>query len=187
LANVNYLFGFLPIGRDGGGPLAAQQYCKVAAHTQALFNGDIVSKSAVSAPAHDSGINVPGVTSLQNGTPGTTLWLGANLNYGAPAAISFHWVFDTPDTIYIGQSSDSTSMTQASHAGKNVPFTTGAGNSTTQKSTMGFTLGSATTSISGMDARLLRLHMAVNNAEGAYAVCEVMIIKSGKAQGSVGV
>jgi hypothetical protein len=187
VANNNLLFGFLPIGRDGGGPLAPQQYCKVATHTQALFVGDIVSKSAVSAPAHDSGINVPGVTSLQNGAPGTTLWLGSNLNYGAAATITFHWVFDTPDTIYIGQSSDNTSLTQASDAGKLAPFTTGTGNATTGKSTMGFTGASVGTAVSGMDIRLLRLHTRVGNAEGAYAIFEVMMLKSGKAQGAVGV
>jgi hypothetical protein len=186
VANVNQLFGFLPIGRDGGGPLAPQMYCKVAAHTQALFCGDIVSKAAVSAPAHDSGINVQGCTSLQNGTPGTTLWLGSNLNYGAPATISFHWVFDTPDTVYIGQSSDNTSLTNAADAGKDAPFTTGAGNATTQKSTMGFTGGSVGTGISGCDIRLLRLFQKVGNAEGAYAIFEVMLLKSAKAQGSAG-
>ena len=187
MANTNLLFGFLAIGRDGGGPLAAGQYAKVAGHTQAIFVGDIVSKSAVSAAAPDAGLPIPGCTSLQNGTPGTTLWLGSSINYGAPATITDHWVFDTPDTVFIGQSSDSTNITVAAAAGKDAPFTTGAGNATTLKSTMGFTGGSLATSLSGCDVRVLRLHNRVGNAEGAYAVVEVLIIKHAKAQGSAGV
>jgi len=143
LANTNLLFGFLAIGRWGGGPISAQQYSKGTAHTQAIFVGDILAKAATSLAASDAGLPVPGCTSLQNGTPGTTLWLGSSIDYGAAATNTYHWVFDTPDTIFIGQSSDNTSMTNANHAGKLVPFTTGSGNATTLKSTMGFTGASA--------------------------------------------
>ena len=187
MANTNLLFGFRAIGRDGGGPLAAGQYCKVVAHTQAIFVGDIVSKSAVSAAAPDTGLPIPGCTSLQNGTPGTTLWLGSSINYGAPATITDHWVFDTLDTVFIGQSSDNTNITVAAAAGKVAPFTTGAGNATTLKSTMGFTGGSLATAISGCDIKVLRLHNRVGNAEGAYAVIECIIMKHFYAQGAVGV
>jgi hypothetical protein len=187
VSNVNNLFGFLPIGRDGGGPLAAAQYSKVAAHTQALFVGDIVGKSAVSVAAKDAGLPIPGCTSLQNGAPGTTLWLGSVLNYGAPATDTTHFVFDTPDCIFIGQGNDNTPLTEAAAAGKNATFVTGAGNAITKKSTMSFASGSLTTSAGGIDARILRLHNRVGNAEGAYAVVEVIIIKHAKAQGSIGV
>lgn len=187
MANTNLLFGFLAIGRWGGGPISAQQYSKGTAHTQAIFVGDILAKAATSLAASDAGLPVPGCTSLQNGTPGTTLWLGSSIDYGAAATNTYHWVFDTPDTIFIGQSSDNTSMTNANHAGKLVPFTTGSGNATTLKSTMGFTGASAGTSTAGMDAKILRVHNRVGNAEGAYAVCEVFIMKHFYAQGAVGV
>ena len=187
MANNNLLFGFLAIGRDGGGPLAAGQYSKGTGHAQAIFVGDIVAKAATSAAASDAGLPIPGCTSLQNGTPGTTLWLGSSINYGAPATITDHWVFDTPDTVFIGQSSDNTNITVAAAAGKLAPFTTGAGNATTLKSTMGFTGGSLGTALSGMDVKVLRLHNRVGNAEGAYAVVEVLIIKHFYAQGAVGV
>lgn len=186
MANVNNTFGFLAIGRDGGGPLAAQQYSKVSGHTQALFVGDIVSKTTGSVPAADAGLPVPAVTSLQNGTPGTTLWLGSVINYGAAATATLHWVWDTQDTIYIGQGNDSTSLTQSADAGFNGNFVTGTGNATTFKSTMSFASGSLATT-AALDLRVLRLHNRVGNAEGAYAVCEIMILKSGKAQGSAGV
>lgn len=188
MANTNNVFGFLPIGRDGGGPLAAAQYCKVAAHTQALFVGDIVSKSAVSIASKDAGLPIPGCTSLQNGTPGTTLWLGSNLNYGAAATDTVQFVFDTPDTIYIGQGDDNTSLTQAAVPGKNTLFVTGTGNATTKKSTMAFDASAwGTTATTSLDVRALRLHNRVGNAEGAYAIVEVLILKSAKTQGSVGV
>jgi hypothetical protein len=186
LSNNNNTFGFSAIGRDGGGPLAAAQYCKVAAHTQALFVGDIVSKSAVSIAAKDAGLPVPGCTSLQNGTPGTTLWLGSNVNFGKAATDTLQWVFDTPDTIYIGQGNDNTSLTEAAAAGKNVNFVTGTGNALTLKSTMSFASGAIATT-AGLDLRILRLHNRVGNAEGAYAICEVMIVKQSKTQGSAGV
>jgi hypothetical protein len=191
LSNYNNPFGFSAIGRDGGGPLAAAQYAKAAAHTQALFVGDIVSKAAVSVSADSfgvpvAGLPVPGCTSLQNGTPGVTLWLGSNINYGAPAANTLQFVFDTPDTIYIGQGNDNTALTEAAAAGKNANFVTGTGNAITCKSTMSFASGAVATT-AGLDLRILRLHNRVGNAEGAYAVCEVLILKSAKAQGSAGV
>ena len=187
MANTNSKFGFLPIGRDGGGPLAAAQYAKTAAHTQALFVGDIVFQSALSAAASDAGLPLPGCTSLQNGTPGTTLWLGSVINHGAAATITRHFVWDTPDTIFIGQGDDSTSLTQAAVAGKNTIFVTGTGNATTKKSNMSFDASAWTTTAStSLDVRALRLHNRVGNAEGAYAVVEVMILKHSKGQGSVG-
>jgi hypothetical protein len=187
LANTNLLFGFRAIGRDGGGPLAAGQYCKVVAHTQAIFVGDIVSKSAVSAAAPDAGLPIPGCTSLQNGTPGTTLWLGSAINYGAPATITDHWVFDTPDTVFIGQGNGADALTQAAVAGKNALFVTGTGNAVTLKSTMSFNSGALQTTYANSDTRVLRLHNRVGNVEGAYAVIEVLIIRHAKAQGSAGV
>jgi len=84
--------------------------------------------------------------------------LGSSINYGAPATITDHWVFDTPDTVFIGQSSDNTNITVAAAAGKLAPFTTGAGNATTLKSTMGFTGGSLGTASERHGVKVLRLH-----------------------------
>ena len=132
------------------------------------------------------GFPCPVSRSLQNGTPGTTLWIGGNLNYGKAATDTLQWVFDTPDTVYIGQGNDNTALTQAAAAGKNADFVTGTGNATTLKSTMTFASGALATT-AGLDVRILRLHNRVGNAEGAYAICEVMIVKQAKTQGSAGV
>jgi hypothetical protein len=186
MANNNNLFGFLPIGREGGGPWSCREYAKAAAHTQALFRGDIVSKSAISVVSPFAGAPVPGVTSLQNGTPGTTLWLGANMNYGAPATATLHYIVDDPFTMFIGQSTDATALTVAAAAGKNALLATGAGNATIKQSTMGF-VGATIATTAGFDLRLERLFNRTNNAEGAYAIFEVTIMKHATTQGSAGV
>jgi hypothetical protein len=162
------------------------EYAKAAAHTQALFRGDIVSKAAVSVVSPFAGLPVPGITSLQNGTPGTTLWLGANLNFGAAATATLQYVADDPSTVFIGQGNDNTSLTVAAAAGKNVNLVTGTGNATTKQSTMSFASGSLATT-AGLDLRVLRLFNRPDNAEGAYAILEVLIIKHSKTQGSAGV
>ena len=186
MANNNNMFGFLPIGRDGGGPWSVVEYAKAAAHTQALFRGDIVSKAAVSVVSPFAGLPIPGCTSLQNGTPGTTLWLGANLNFGAAAAATLHYVADDPSTVFIGQGDDNTSITVAAAAGKNATLITGTGNATTKQSTMAFD-ASAVATTAGLDLRILRLFNRPDNAEGAFAIVEVLIMKHSKTQASAGV
>jgi hypothetical protein len=186
MANTNNVFGFLPVGRAGGGPWSVREYAKAAAHTQALFRGDIVSKSAVSVASPFVGAPIPGVTSLQNGTPGTTLWLGANLNFGAAATATVHYVADDPFTMFIGQGNDNTSLTVASMAGKNANFVTGAGNATIKQSTMSFASGSTATT-AGLDVRLERMFNRPDNAEGAFAIFEITIMKHSTTQASAGV
>ncbi len=186
MANINNVFGFLPIGRDGGGPWSVMEYAKAAGHTQALFRGDIVSKVATSVVSPFAGAPVPGCSSLQNGTPGTTLWLGANINYGAAATATLQYVTDDERTTYIGQGNDNTALTVAVDAGMNANFVTGTGNALTKQSTMSFASG-AVASTAGLDLRLVRLFNRTDNAEGAYAIFEVLIMKHQKAQGSLGV
>ncbi len=186
MANNNNVFGFLPIGRDGGGPWSVSEYAKAAAHTQAMFRGDIVFKAAISVVSPFAGAPVPGCTSLQNGTPGTTLWLGSSINFGAAAAATLQYVADDERTVFIGQGDDNTALTVAAHAGKNAQFITGTGNATTKQSTMSFD-SDLTATTAGEDIRLLRLFNRADNAEGAYAIFEVLIMKHQKAQGSLGI
>lgn len=187
MANTNNIFGFLPIGRQGGGPWSVIEYCKVVAHSQALFRGDIVAKSAVSGVSPFTGNPMPGCTSLQNGTPGTTLWLGANINYGAAAAITPQYITEDPFTVYIGQGDDNTSLTVAAAVGKNALLITGTGNTTTKQSTMSFDASALTTSASSIDMKCVGLLNRPDNAEGAYAILEFIITKHAQAQGSIGV
>lgn len=186
MSNTNNVFGFLPIGRDGGGPWSCLEYAKAAAHTQALFRGDIVFKAAISVASPFMGAPIPGCTSLQNGTPGTTLWLGANVNFGAAATATPQYICDDPSTVFIGQGDDNTSLTVAAVAGKNATLVTGTGNATTKQSTMSFD-ASAVATTAGLDLRVLRMFNRSDNAEGAYAIFEVLIIKHSKTQASAGV
>jgi hypothetical protein len=187
MSNVINKFGYLPIGRQGGGPWSVEEFCKVVAHTQALFRGDMVAKSAVSGVSPFAGNPMPGVTSLQNGTPGTTLWLGATINYGAPAAITPQYVCDDPFTVFICQGDDNTSLNVADSVGKNALLITGTGNAVTKQSTMSFDASALTTSASTIDVRVVGLLNRPDNVEGAYAIVEVIIVKHANAQGSIGV
>jgi len=186
VSNNNNPFGFLPIGRDGGGPWSVSEYAKASAHTQAMFRGDIVFKAAISVPSPFAGAPVPGCTSLQNGTPGTTLWLGASINYGGPALATLQYVADDERTIFIGQGDDNTSLTVAATAGKNTNFITGTGNATTKQSNMSFD-ASAWATTAGLDIQAVRMFNRSDNAEGAYAIFEVLIKKHFKAQGALGI
>jgi hypothetical protein len=186
MSNINNPFGFLPIGIEGGGPWSVAEYAKAAAHTQALFRGDIVSKAAISVASPFAGAPVPGCTSLQNGTPGTTLWLGANINFGAAATATLQYVADNERTLFIGQGDGNDSLTVAATAGKNTNFVTGTGNATTKQSTMTFDSDTFATT-AALDIRAVRMFNRTDNAEGAYAIFEVSIMKSQNAQGSAGV
>jgi len=52
---------------------------------------------------------------------------------------------------------------------------------------MSFNSGALQTTYANSDTRVLRLHNRVGNAEGAYAVIEVLIIRTPRPQGSAGV
>lgn len=187
MANTVNLFGYMPIGRSGGGPWSVEEYCKVAAHTQAIFKGDMVSKSAVSGVSPFTGLPMPGITSLQNGTPGTTLWLGSSVNYGAPAAITPQYICNDPFTVFICQGDDTTSLTVANAVGKNALLITGTGSTVTKQSTMSFDASALTTSASTIDVKVVGLLNRADNAEGGSAILEVLITKHTNAQGSIGV
>lgn len=187
MANTNAPFGLKPIGRDSGGPLLTREYGKPANDTTAIFMFDPVIKAAVSI-ASPTGVGnpLPGVTSGQNATPGTTLWQGVSLNYGAASTLTAQYVIDSQDVIFIAQSIGATAITTASHVGKNADIKVAAGSTLTKQSAMGVDAASINTT-AGLDLRLLRVSNIQPNAEGAYAILEVLIIKSEIAEDVAGV
>jgi hypothetical protein len=187
LANPNNLFGFRPIGRDSGGPIFTRQYGKAASDGTAIFMADPVIKAATSV-ADPTGLGnpMPGITSGQNGTPGTTLWQGVSVNYGAAYTATPHYVVDEIDAIFIAQVNGSLSVTTASHVGKNANIVTGTGNALTKQSTFGVANGSIATT-SGLDLRIIRVSNISPNVEGANAIVEVMILKHELGQSTAGV
>ena len=188
MANPNNPFGFKAISRASGGPLATRQYGKLGTDATAIFAADMVFK-ATGSVADPTGLGnpMPGCTSAQGATPGTTLYLGASVNYGAASAATPQYVFDDLDVIYIAQAAGATtSVTTASHAGKNINLKSGTGNALTKQSTMGVDITTVATT-QGLDFRIIRISNISPNAEGAYAICEVMLLKSELGQDTAGV
>lgn len=187
MANPNNPFGFKAISRDSGGPLTTRQYGKASNDGTAIFAADLVMKAATSVPDPTGlGNPMPGCTSGQNATPGTTLWLGASVNYGAASTATPQYVYDELDTIYIAQVDGTLAVTTASHAGKNANVNNQAGNALTKQSKMAVANGSIATT-SGLDLRIIRVSNISPNVEGANAIVEVVILKSELGQDTAGV
>jgi hypothetical protein len=187
VANPNNPFGFRAINRDSGGPFFTRLFGKAAGDNKAIFMNDVVLKAATSIPSPTgAGTPLPGITSGQNGTPGTSLWLGTSVNYGAASTATAHYVIDSIDTTFIAQVDGSLAVTTAAHAGKNANIALGTGNAATKQSTMAVANGSIAAT-AGLDLRILRVCNISPNAEGANAIVEVTILKSASAQGSAGV
>lgn len=187
MANPNNLFGFRPLNRDSGGPFFSREYGKPASDTVAIFMNDLVLKAALSV-ASPTGLGnpVPGCKSAQAATPGTSLYQGSSINFGAASTLTTHLVVDSIDTTFIAQVDGALAVTTASHVGKNANVAIGTGNALTKQSTFGVANGSIATT-AGLDLRILRVCNISPNAEGANAIVEVTILKSEFAQGSAGV
>jgi hypothetical protein len=187
VANNNNPFGFRAISRDSGGPLVTRQYGKASNDGTAIFMNDMVLKAATSV-ADPTGLGnpAPGCTSAQNATPGTSLYLGASVNYGAASTATMQYVYDSLDTIYIAQSVGTVTIATASHAGKNANLKSGTGNATTKQSTMGIDDTTIATT-AGLDFRIIRVSNISPNVDGEYAILEVVLLKSEEGQGTAGV
>ena len=179
MANPNNPFGFRPVIRAGGAPFSVAEYAKPATDANAIFMFDVVKKvtGAVALPESPQGYNLPTVQTGYQGTPGTTLWQGVSLNYGAASVASVHNVVDEIDCIFIAQAKTGTTIATSSHIGKNANISlTAAGNANTKQS--GMAVDGATIAVtSTLDLRILRVAMIVPNAEGDSAILEVVINK----------
>ncbi len=190
MANPNSPFGFRPIARTGGGPWSINQYGKPATDTNyAIFMNDPVMKAAASV-ADPTGVGsaAPGIASFSSGTPGTTLWVGVSLNWGAISTATVHYVADEPDLITMAQVDDTTSISVASHVGKNANCLAGAGSATTKQSA--YTINHSTIAAGSgtdRDVRVLALSSLQPNVAGGYAILECLCIKHFYANVTVGV
>lgn len=189
MANNNFPHGFKPLMVDtAGAPVGVRQYAKAAADSAAIYAFDLLMKHATSQVVEGAQIPTPGCETYAQGTPGTTLILGSSLNFGAASTISYHTVVDDPNALFEAQTTGGTSITVASSVGKNCNVDNTAQTSGTLISAMGIkdaSSGIATTA--GLDLRLLDLYRSLTNAEGAYAILEVLILKHAYAPGSAGV
>ncbi len=186
MANPTTAFGFKPVGTLNGSPYSVRRYAKTASVATAIFPGDIVHKEAA-GNVDPEGVaqNIPSVT-VVGGTPGTTLIVGAALNYGAASTLTTHAVADDYNTIFIGRCSSTTVISVASHVGKNANHVVAAGDATTKQSR--YAVDSTTIAVTAdLDMRLLGISNVIGNEAGANAIVEVVFLKSILAQGAAGI
>lgn len=187
MANPNNPFGFRPIIRTGGIPFSVTSYGKAAADANAIFVFDMVGHLTGGTPfplPENSTYNLSRIQSGNQLTPGTSLWLGSTLSYGAASVGTVHPVCDEIDCLFIAQCSGATSITTAAAAGLNANVTYATAGSTTTKQS-GMQVNSATiATTSSLDLRITRIAMIVPNAEGANAIVEVLINKHALGQGT---
>jgi hypothetical protein len=150
---------------------------------------DVVNKvtGGVTLTESPTGYKAPTIQTGYQGTPGTTLWQGVSINFGAASTATFHSVTDEPDVIYIAQTKTGTTISTASHVGKNANISlTTAGSTTTKQS--GMTVDGATiATTSSLDLRIRQVAMITPNAEGDSAILEVTINKHELGQQTAGV
>ena len=179
MANSNSPFGFRPVIRAGGSPFSVTEYAKPATDSNAIFRGDLLIKvtGGVALPESPSGYNLPTVQTGYQATPGTSLFAGGTLTYGAASTLTVHQVTDEIDVIYLAQAKTGTTISTSSHVGKNANISqTTAGSTTTKQS--GLSVDGATiNTTSSLDLRILKVAMISPNAEGDSAILEVTINK----------
>jgi len=187
--NPNNPFGFRPIVRAGGTPFSVTQYAKAAADVNPIFMFDLVGHLTGGTPvplAENPTYNNSRIQAGSQLTPGTSLFLGASLTYGAASVASVHPVTDEIDVIYIAQCSGATVITTATVAGQNANAIVAAGSTLTKQSA--HQVNSATfAGTSSLDLKIQRIAMITPNVEGANAIVEVMINKSSQGQATAAV
>ena len=189
MANRNNPFGFRPIVRLGGGPFSVTQYAKAAADATAIFMFDLVGHLTGGTPlplAENAAYNNSRIRAGSLLTPGTSLFLGASLTFGAASTGSVHPVTDEVDVIYIAQCSGALAITTASHAGLNANVLVTAGSALTKQSAHQVD-SSTILGTSSLDVKIQRIAMITPNLEGANAIVEVTINKHANGQATASV
>lgn len=180
MANPTQLFGFRPIIRLGGAPFSSTMYGKAAADTNAIYAFDLVGHLTGGTPfalPENPAYNLSRVQDASQLTPGTSLYLGASLSYGAASTGTVHPVCDEIDCVFLARcGTGSTSITTSAHVGLNAYVKLVAGSATTKMSLSGVDDANIATT-SGYDLRIQKISTIAPNAEGANAMVEVTINK----------
>lgn len=188
MANPNNPFGFRPLIKMGGGPFSVREYGKAAADANPIFAFDLVGHLTGGTPfplPENPVYNLSRIQSATQLTPGTSLYLGASLSYGAASVGSVHPVADEVDTIFLTQCSGATVITSAAAAGLNANVLNTLSVLNTKQSQMQLnSAGIATTS--SLDLRIIEIAKIVPNVEGANAIVEVLINKHAFGQATAG-
>ncbi|HWE51394.1 MAG TPA: hypothetical protein VG273_16500 [Bryobacteraceae bacterium] len=179
MSNPNNPFGFRPIIRLGGSPFSVAEYGKPVGDSNAIYAFDLVGFATGTAPSLPENTNykLPIIQTGYQLTPGTSLYVGATLAYGAASTATVHPVTDEPDVLYIGQLKTGTTYSTTSHAHRNANVSqTTAGSTTTKQSGLAID-GAGIATTSSLDLRIRGMYMSPPNAEGDSAILEVTINK----------
>jgi hypothetical protein len=186
MANNNWPFGFRPTMVNlTGGPVGVNEYAKTSSDATAIYAYDLLFRFTSSQVTQGLIIGEPQCRSFNAGTPGTTLILGASLNYGAASTASWHSVIDDPQALFVAQCDGTTSITVASDAGANANVNNQLQTNGTKISAMEVNSSTINTT-NTLDLRIRDLVRTPQNSEGPNAVVEVLINKHFYAQGSTG-
>jgi hypothetical protein len=140
----------------GGGPPRIQSFSKDSGEGTAIFVGDAVNREA------------DGNIEAASATPGTTLFSGVSLNYGAASTATEHLVIVSPDALFSAQDNADTDGFAAADMGMNVNIELNAGSATTKVS--GHELDESTiVETATVDLHMLELLAVPDNAYGAHS------------------
>jgi len=175
VSNTNAPHGLMPLGVSlSGGPQAIEVFSKPSTLNTAIFRYDPVARLA------DGSIS----SKQADITPGSTLYSGVALAYGAASTATDHHVLLSPDAIFEAQT-DSTGLV-ATDMGCNANLEYGAGSAVTKLS--GWIINhTPCDGTSTSDVHLLRKFDVPTNDYGAYARLEIVFNKHRMAPGVAGV
>lgn len=162
MANIDAPHGLYPIGRTiEGGELQIQLMQKDASEAAAIFQWDAVNREA------------DGNIEANSATPGTTLFSGVSLNYGAAATLTQHHVIVSPGALYDIQDNNDTDGLAEADMGLNANIELNAGSTTTLISGHELDESTANTTNS-LDLHILGKIDAPDNAYGSF--CRVLVM-----------
>jgi hypothetical protein len=160
MANLDNPHGLRCIGTMHGGPPETDQFSKVVGYGTAIFRGDAVNQVA------DGSIEA-------SATPGTTLYSGVALNYGAASTATDHGVIVDPFAIFEAQADGALA---AADMGLNANLVLTAGSATTKISK--HQINSATENTTAtLDVKLRKKLNVPDNEWGAYVRIEIVFNK----------
>lgn len=175
MPNVDNPHGLRPIGRtiDGGFP-RIQGFQKDASEGTAIFQFDAVNREA------------DGNLDAASATPGTTLYSGVSLNYGAASTLTDHLVVVSPGALFEAQDNNDTDGLAAADEGLNINIELNAGSTSTLIS--GHELDESTLNTSnGLDLHVIQKLDVPGNDYGSYCRMIVMFNKHRMATVAAGV
>jgi hypothetical protein len=179
LANNNNAHGLRPLGISlGGGPAFIEQFSKAVGYGTAIFQNDAVNRVA------DGSIEA-------SATPGSSLYSGVALNYGAALTATDHLVITSPDALFEAQDDGTTGQgvpgITAVGLGMNANLVLTAGVAATSHISKHQIAASTLDTTNTLDMHLLKLLSAPDNAYGQYARIEMVFNRHRMAPGVAGV